>query len=494
MIIDTELTDTYVNNVLTKKLIMSFLNDSGKVSFFTYDIPKEDLFKWKYLKPGYPQEPNILSWDKKPVMREYPNNGVINDQRIHEILLDLEKKNPSMEALHKLQVPDIAYCDIEVDVREDGFPDAESARNQVNTIAWVHNTDVIVFGLANLTREQIQDIQRRIDEHCKKFKDRYNFEYRYYHDETSMIMDFMFNYVKPMPCVTGWNFMGYDWMYLTNRCKLLDIDLTSLSPTGKWKKYSLLDMFNSGEKRKVSVPMHKLIFDYMEVYFKWDQAISPKESYKLDDVGEAAVGVKKVQHKLGFTEMWDQTPDDYVYYNAVDAILVREIDKKLNTKMALLSLANLMHCDCLTAFSPVMSLQIVQGEYMYRDGYVFPDEKREVTESREYQGAFVYDPIPGVYRNIIALDFASLYPTTLRQFNISPDTFITKDKNRKPHPNEIRCVSGAVYRKDVEGMLPKICTSFYNQRKAYKKDMKVAIQEMYDLKDIYEKRFGKLPE
>ena len=131
---------------------------------------------------------------------------------------------------------------------------------------------------------------------------------------------------------------------------------------------------------------------------------------------------------------------------------------------------------------------------MYRDGYVFPDEKREVTESREYQGAFVYDPIPGVYRNIIALDFASLYPTTLRQFNISPDTFITKDKNRKPHPNEIRCVSGAVYRKDVEGMLPKICTSFYNQRKAYKKDMKVAIQEMYDLKDIYEKRFGKLPE
>ena len=92
---------------------------------------------------------------------------------------------------------------------------------------------------------------------------------------------------------------------------------------------------------------------------------------------------------------------------------------------------------------------------------------------------------------MIALDFASLYPTTMRQFNISPDTYVKKDKDYIPKADEIKCASGAIYKKNEEGILPKILTNFYNQRKAYKKEMKIATQEMYDLMDIYESRVGK---
>ena len=79
----------------------------------------------------------------------------------------------------------------------------------------------------------------------------------------------------------------------------------------------------------------------------------------------------------------------------------------------------------------------------------------------------------------------------MRQFNISPDTFIKRDKNHIPKDNEIKCTSGAIYRNDFEGFLPKILTDFYNQRKAYKKEMMIAIDEKYKLEDIYERRFGK---
>jgi DNA polymerase elongation subunit (family B) len=78
----------------------------------------------------------------------------------------------------------------------------------------------------------------------------------------------------------------------------------------------------------------------------------------------------------------------------------------------------------------------------------------------------------------------------MRQFNISPETFIVKDKNHIRQPNEIMCTSGAVYKRDLPGFIPKICTDFYNQRKAYKKEMMAAIDEKYYLEDIYEKRFG----
>lgn len=496
MIVSTELQDCMVNGYPSKKIVISYIKKDGSIGYFAYDIPRNDLYTWKYAEQGDVQDTKYVSWDKKPVCKIFPKNGKIGEQRIHEILVDLEKAYPRLSELHELNIPDIAFCDIEVDVDDSGFPEAETAKNQVNTISWVHKNDVIVFGLANLNKNQITDIQKRIDKHCEKFGNSYKFEYRYYPSEMEMLVDFMRGYVFPTPCVTGWNFMRYDWQYLYNRCTLLNIDISWLSPTNTWSKYSLLDMFNNGEKRRVPIPNHKLLFDYMEVYFKWDTSINPKESYKLDDVGNVAVGVKKVQHDMGFTEMWQKTPDDYVFYNAVDSILVCELDKKLKTANILYSLANLIHCDCIMAFSPVRSLQIVQCETMYKEGKVFPKEDKKIDDDADggYTGAFVYEPIPGKYKNVIALDFASLYPTTMRQFNISPDTFIKKDKEYEPKSDEIKCVTGAVYKRNEEGMLPKILTSFYNQRKAYKKEMKVATQEMYDLEDIYERRFGKAVE
>lgn len=494
MIITTELQDCFVDDYPSKRIVLSYVTKEGKIDYLAYSIPKADLYNWKYAGPGDVVDSKYISWDRKPVAKIYPKNGNISEQRIHEILLSLEERSDKVSVIHELNMPDMSFCDIEVDVDESGFPEAETARNQVNTISWVHGNDVIVFGLANLRKNEIDDIQKRIDKHCEKFKCMYKFEYRYYDNEPAMLFDFMKNYVLPAPCVTGWNFMRYDWQYLYNRCNLLNIDISWLSPTNGWGKYSLLDMFNTGDKTRIPVPNHKLLFDYMEVYFKWDTSISPKESYKLDDVGNAALGVKKVQHSMGFTEMWQKTPDDYVFYNAVDSILVCELDKKLKTATILFALANLIHCDCTMAFSPVRSLQIVQGEMQYKDGRVFPREEKEIKDNDGYEGAFVFEPIPGAYKNVVALDFASLYPTTMRQFNISPDTFVCKDKNYVPGKDEIKCSSGAVYRRDEVGMLPKILTKFYKQRKSYKKEMKIALQEMYDLEDIYEERFGKLEE
>ena len=79
-------------------------------------------------------------------------------------------------------------------------------------------------------------------------------------------------------------------------------------------------------------------------------------------------------------------------------------------------------------------------------------------------------------------------------FNISPETFIEKNSKHVRKNDEIMCTSGAVYKRDIPGFIPKICTDFYMQRKAYKKEMMIAIDEKYHLKDIYEKRFGQLPD
>ena len=146
-----------------------------------------------------------------------------------------------------------------------------------------------------------------------------------------------------------------------------------------------------------------------------------------------------------------------------------------------------MNVPLLSSFASSKSIEIVQAEYLYRENKVFPVVKK-TTEKKEYEGAFVFEPIPGVYRNVYCLDYASLYPTTMRQFNISPDTFLFKDKNYVPKPNEIKCVNGSVYRNDFEGFIPKILGDFFAKRKAYKKKMVQAQKRKYELIDILERR------
>ncbi|MEK6853927.1 MAG: DNA polymerase domain-containing protein, partial [Nanoarchaeota archaeon] len=48
------------------------------------------------------------------------------------------------------------------------------------------------------------------------------------------------------------------------------------------------------------------------------------------------------------------------------------------------------------------------------------EESRRRMQS--YTGAFVYEPTPGLYKDIVVFDFMSLYPTIISAHNVSPDT------------------------------------------------------------------------
>ena len=53
------------------------------------------------------------------------------------------------------------------------------------------------------------------------------------------------------------------------------------------------------------------------------------------------------------------------------------------------------------------------------------DEKSWIPGKNDYyQGAIVFDPIPGVYNKVVPFDFASLYPTTIIAYNICWSTLV----------------------------------------------------------------------
>jgi len=114
-------------------------------------------------------------------------------------------------------------------------------------------------------------------------------------------------------------------------------------------------------------------------------------------------------------------------------------------------------------------------------------------KDEKYAGAYVKEPIPGVYDWVVSFDLNSLYPHLIMQYNISPETLVderfpgvTVDKllNKEVTANGdyCLCANGAQYRKDIHGFLPEIMQRIYDERKIYKKRMLVSKQNLENAK------------
>jgi len=461
------------------KLIVSYIDKKGEVAYMQLNVPPGHQYSYVYAKSKVGALSDIVSWDGKPV-RRVPS-GFLTKHRIQEFFIDAGEE--LVAPLFEMNFPKLFSCDIEVDVSDDGFAEAADALNKINTVAWSHFPEIIVFGLKPLSGDECAEIEKNINEHLKSINREYKFIYKQYNNESDMLYDFLYNYARHASLITGWNFWNYDWCYIYNRCKRINLDISWISPTKQWYKHRIMDR---NKRVDCFLPQHKLIVDYMGIYKKWDRVIDTKENNSLDFAAEAALGIKKVKYSGTYRDLYNDF-SKYVFYNAIDAVLVEEIHNKLKTMGIFLGLGNINRVEAMNAFSPISMLESTVTRYAYKRGMVFPKIKYDRTRE-DYEGAFVYKPIPDMYEWVAAFDYASLYPSIMRQFKISMENFITKDKNYIPNKNQIKCSSGAVFDSSEEPLLPELLTDFYAQRKEAQNTAKKAEIEANKLKMILQKR------
>jgi intein/homing endonuclease len=149
----------------------------------------------------------------------------------------------------------------------------------------------------------------------------------------------------------------------------------------------------------------------------------------------------------------------------------------------------------------------------YNLGKIIPDYKPpEGLSGDKFEGAIVLPPNIGMHKWIASLDIASLYPSTMRSLNISPETitgqfiegadaykeiFEESDKDisfkeeksgkfytapakkwkkflKKNNWTVSGC--GTTFHQDYDGVIPSILTQWFTERKEYKKKMFEASQ------------------
>jgi DNA polymerase elongation subunit (family B) len=153
----------------------------------------------------------------------------------------------------------------------------------------------------------------------------------------------------------------------------------------------------------------------------------------------------------------------------------------------LLTLATITRMPLYKAASPVAVTESLIARKLATDNKKIAVEwDRDTKKDTKYEGAFVKQPIVGYYSGVSAFDFASLYPSVMRQFNISPDSFIEmipemEVKQKRKEKDIIVCENGAVYKKE-DSMLKLILSDLYGQRKEYKKTSYTYYEKAHELK------------
>ena len=462
-------------------LQVSYWGEDGKTHIEVFKIPEKEMFLWT-TSPSKDKKDEkskkFKNWNGKPVYKHRIDSRKekLNRYRLYEIL---DSYNEDIkEKIFKYNLPELFFIDIE-NKMQDGKPNPENANKPITIIGVCcpNDTVMVLSGGYNLTKKEIDSIQKRIDEHFQQVNRHFKFVFKYFDTEYDMLYFFFKCLVPKMSLMTGWNFEDYDWRYMYNRCKELGIDPTLSSPSRKM----------TGQLDR---PVHVGLIDYLKAYKKWTW--NTNENYKLDTIGEKLCGIKKVQHAESLDDMLENDFEKYVYYNAIDCCLVKLIHEKCNAITCGLTTAWLGRIKAMDCFSTTYIPENLLRSSYHTENLVLGVElyAKKKGDDEKYQGAFVKQPVPGLHKYCTCNDYASLYPSLMRQFNIGPETLVTmipehdeKLKQEWRDKGYIVCASGAVYKKE-DGHLKKIITELYFKRKSYKKTSFKYTQFMYDIKDM----------
>ena len=396
-----------------------------------------------------------------------------NDRYVYQYISD---KYPEDEIKFDITKIKLFTIDIET-TSENGFPDPKSCDEEILliTIQDYSSKQIITWGTKPFNNTQK------------------NVKYNQCDSEYALLNSFLYYWDTNIPeVVTGWNIQFFDIPYICGRLArvLGEKRAKSFSP---WGLITQNEVF-ANNRLQVCYDIGGITqLDYLDLYKKF--TYKAQESYRLDYIAEVELGEKKLDHsefdtfKDFYTKGWNK----FVQYNIIDVELV----DRLEDKMKLIELAITMAYDAKVNYADVfyqvrMWDNIIYNHLKKRNIVIPPKDKTEKND--KYAGAYVKEPVPGVYDWIVNFDLNSLYPHLIMQSNISPETLIdercpnisvdkilSKKVNLEEYSNYAVCPNGAMYRKDIKGILPELMDKMYNERVIFKK-------KMIDAKKQYEKK------
>lgn len=242
--------------------------------------------------------------------------------------------------------------------------------------------------------------------------------------------------------LTGYNIFGYDFPYLDVRIGNKGQFWPSCSRTvGQISKLHTHTWKSSG------AGFNSINYLMMDGRISIDMLLIVRRDYKfekytLDVVAKELLGASK--HDVTPQQMF-QTFDEMkraqghgdpidlarakekmtavTRYCIQDAELVTRLMDKMNVWIGLVELSSILGVEIMDIFTKGQQARCLSAVYDLCTQWGIALDKRTSTKM-PYKGGYVGDPIVGLHDNIICLDFASLYPSIMRAYNICYTTLV----------------------------------------------------------------------
>jgi DNA polymerase elongation subunit (family B) len=450
----------YAYNKVKRVLSVSYIKDNGLKDIMNFNV---DRFKTYYSTPNG----KFINWDGDKCDIKWTDKPDKFDIKTYIEELPIEHKIK----LQGKTSPKLYTWDIEVVSPTDEFPKPEEAKFPIVTISVCSpDCNVIILGtksIGNNGQEYLNnnfgDYISKLDYFKKTGLSKPTIKYIKFETERDMLLYFLKNIVAKVPVLAGWNSMLFDWQYVQNRIKgyYPDINLNNASCnwTTEYKNYT--DMM--GNKIRLSIPNHTVMLDMMDVIESFDYVVMPvKESLSLDYIAYESLGVNKIEYDGTLTDLYYYDYQKYVFYNAIDSVLVQLIDKRFKTLQNIYTQALYCREKIGLTFSKIAVSEALVFNYFYDNNIkVIPERKHDV-ERGTLVGAYVRTPTPGKHNYVCCNDFASLYPSTIITCNLSFENFVGEFYNEAelaPYRSDRKqyiVVGGNVHKNDGTQDKPKL--------------------------------------
>jgi len=327
----------------------------------------------------------------------------------------LKKYIEEYAALLSQPFPQIKRAAIDIEVLtevENRLPDPEKATQPIISIALAGNDGKkVVFAIRR------NDVETGSAPEMPK-----DVELKFFDDEKQMLIEF-FKEITNYPIIVTFNGDSFDMPYLYHRAQNLKIPRDAIPIV---------------LGREIASIVHGIHIDLYKTFVnKSIQGYAFGNRYNehtLNAISEGILGEEKVEVEGSINDL---PMMNLAFYNYTDAKLTLELTSydndllmKLLITLSRIARMNIEDTSRLSVSNWIRSMLI--NEHRRRNALIPRKEEIEqkgqeasskaIIKGKKYQGGFVVEPLPGVHFHVVVLDFASLYPSIIKVFNLSYET------------------------------------------------------------------------
>lgn len=254
-----------------------------------------------------------------------------------------------------------------------------------------------------------------------------------YESEKKMLED-VFETLSRYAIIATFNGDDFDLPYLYNRANRIGV--------AREKNSIVIGREGASFLRAAHIDLYSLFMNKSIQVYAFDNKY---REHTLESIAQSILGKGKAILDKPVSEM---TPDELAGYSFGDARLVYELltvnDNLLLRLIFVIARISRLPLEDVCRHGVSSWIKNLLYFEHRRRGWLIPrpddiltakgeTSTKAIIEGKKYRGAIVVEPTPGIHFNVKVLDFASLYPSALKRWNLSYETIKCPHDECRPH-------------------------------------------------------------